>query len=100
MHDEWSQTPPDVDRIAEMNIRFHAVINNASASPPIDQLLVRATHLPILYRVFHVYTPAQTTTALNEHDTIVRAFEARDRDWVESIVRAHILAALPALLPS
>jgi len=100
MHDEWRRTSPDVVRIAEMNMSFHAVLNNASASPPVDQLLVRATHLPILYRVFHVYTHAQTTTALNEHDSIVRALEARDPDWVESIVRAHILAALPALLRS
>ncbi len=98
MHDEWSRSRPDVDRIAELNMHFHAVMNGAAASPPIDHLLARATHLPILFRVFHLYSAAQTATALNEHDTIIQALEAGDPNWVESIIRAHILAALPVLI--
>jgi DNA-binding GntR family transcriptional regulator len=98
MHAEWAGDQPDLDRIAELNTNFHAVINRAAANSAIDQLLARATHLPILHRVFHVYSREQTSTALVEHDTIIRAIESGDPDWVESIIKAHILAALPALL--
>jgi DNA-binding GntR family transcriptional regulator len=98
MHAEWASERPDLDRIAELNTTFHAVINGAAASPAIDQALVRATHLPILHRVFHVYSHEQTSTALNEHDTIIMALESGDPDWVEAIIKAHILAALSALL--
>jgi DNA-binding GntR family transcriptional regulator len=97
MHAEWESESPDLDRIAELNIDFHAGITVA-AGPAVSQLIARAIHLPILHKVFHSYSPFQIATALNEHDTIILALEARDPDWVEAIIKAHILAALPALL--
>lgn len=99
MHQEWDSGNPDLDRIAEFNIDFHGRIT-AAAEPAAGQLLDRAIYLPVLYKVFHSFSPFQITTALNEHDTILMAFEARDPDWVEAIIKAHILAALPALLNS
>jgi len=98
MLDEWQQNNADLDRIAYLNIKFHGLINEAAASPAVDQLLARATHLPLLHRVFHSYSPFQTQTALNEHETIILALEWGDPEWVEATIKSHILAALPALL--
>ncbi|WP_144876074.1 GntR family transcriptional regulator [Microbacterium sp. 1.5R] len=98
MLDEWESDAADLDRVAELNIQFHGLINEAADSPAVDQLLARATHLPLLHRVFHSYSPAETQTALNEHETIIRALEWGDPEWVEATIKGHILAALPALL--
>lgn len=97
MREEWESDGPDLDRIAELNIEFHGTITRL-ANPTDRQLIARSIYLPTLYRVFHSYTPMQVTTALTEHGTIIMALEAGDPDWVEAIIKAHILAALPALI--
>lgn len=92
------ESEPDLNCIAELNIDFHHSISTAVGSERLNQMLSGVVHLPLLYRVFHTFTPAQVAMTLQEHHTILMALEARDADWAESITRAHILAALSSLI--
>ena len=87
----------ELETIADLNADFHETIRVCAGSERLHQMTSAVVHLPLLHRVFHVFTPAEVTMTLAEHHTILRAFEARDPDWAESISRAHILAALHAL---
>lgn len=96
---ERSERPDaDLDVIAELNIEFHQLISAGAGSARLSQLRGRIVHLPLLYKVFHTFTPAQVAMTLQEHHTILMAIEARDPDWAEAITKAHILAALSSLL--
>jgi len=88
----------DLDRIAELNIEFHQLISTGAGSFRLVQMLSRVVHMPLLYKVFHTFTPAQVKMTLLEHHTILMAIDAGDVEWAEAITKAHILAALSSLM--
>lgn len=93
-----AEPEPDLEAIAAANVSFHEQVRQGASSERLLQMTNHVVHLPLLHRVFHLFTPNETATTLTEHHTMLRAFEARDPDWAESITRAHILAALHTLL--
>jgi DNA-binding GntR family transcriptional regulator len=90
----------DLEAIAALNVDFHETIREAAGSDRLHHMTSMVVHLPLLHRVFHVFTVDETEATLAEHHTLIRAFEARDPDWAEAMARAHILAALHALMRS
>lgn len=101
MHRIWHDSAdPDLEEIAELNVEFHETVRECAGSERLHQMTSTVVHLPLLHRVFHVFTREETSRTLAEHHTILRAFEAGDADWAEAITRAHILAAMHALLRS
>jgi len=98
MTERWQGPQPDLVRIAELNIEFHQLISTGAGSMRLVQMLSRVVHMPLLYKVFETFTPAQVTMTLLEHHTILMAIEAGDAEWAEAITKAHILAALSSLM--
>jgi DNA-binding GntR family transcriptional regulator len=92
------EATPDLDRIAQLNVDFHQAITNGVGSERLVRMLSNVVHLPLLFRVFHLFTPEQIDITLQEHHTMLMAFEAGDAQWAESLARAHILGALAVLI--
>ena len=100
MTNERSQPEVDLERIAQLNVEFHDIVRSRAGGQQYRETTAAVIHVPLLHRVFHVFTKEEVVMTLEEHHTMVRAFKAQDQDWAESITRAHILAAMHALLQS
>lgn len=91
-------TASDLDRIAELNARFHGLILEASGSARLTGLMKAVVQVPLVLRTFHHYSPEALRRSLGHHREIVAAFRAGDADWASSVMRSHVLAARAVLL--
>lgn len=95
---ELSKQPVvDLDRIAALNVEFHSTVLLGVGSDRLLQMMTSVVVLPLLYRVFHLMTEVEVDITLQEHHTLLLAFERGDAQWAESVTRAHILGALAVL---
>lgn len=95
---ELGQGTPDLDAMAALNIEFHRSVLRHAGSDRLVQVLSSLVHAPLIYRVFHAYSPQALTRTLLDHSDLISALERRDGDWAASIMRAHIHAGRAALL--
>ena len=82
-----------LDRIAELNSRFHRRIQESVGSPRLSRLLAGLLEAPLILKTFNNYTPDDLQRSAAHHLELVQAFEARDSEWAASVIRSHILAA-------
>jgi DNA-binding GntR family transcriptional regulator len=76
---------------------FHDVILQASRSVSLAQLVATVRRVPLVYRAFYWYAPAQLAAGLREHELVVSALAERDEARAESLMRAHILESLDVI---
>jgi DNA-binding GntR family transcriptional regulator len=86
-----------LERICEINSRFHRELQVAAASPRLSQALASILEAPLVLMTFRNYTPEELLRSASHHLEIVRAIESRDGDWAASVMRSHVLAARQAL---
>jgi DNA-binding GntR family transcriptional regulator len=89
--------PGYLDRISEINNRFHHALQEAAASPRLTRVLSSLIEAPLVRKTFHVYTPEDLTRSAQHHLELCRALELRDADWASSVMSSHIHAARGAL---
>lgn len=85
-------------RVGELNDRFHRLIQQAAASARLAKALAGLIEAPLILRTFGQYSPAELERSADQHLELVRAFEARDPSWAQSIMHAHILGGRAAYL--
>jgi DNA-binding GntR family transcriptional regulator len=78
----------DLREVANVNWRFHRLINVLAASPKL-LACIRTVSLSIP-REYLLEMPEWATRTNGEHAEILSAFEARDLNAVEARVRAHV----------
>ena len=84
--------PPEyIDRIAELNGRFHTLIVIAAASRRLAALLASLVELLLVVRTFHSYTDQELLRSMAHHRELVDALAAGDGRWAASVMRGHIL---------
>jgi DNA-binding GntR family transcriptional regulator len=88
---------PDLDAIAALNIEFHSAILREAGSDRLVQVLSSLVHAPLIYRVFHAYSPEALTRTLLDHSDLIEALDRQDGEWAASIMRSHIHAGRAAL---
>ncbi|MBP2474607.1 DNA-binding GntR family transcriptional regulator [Crossiella equi] len=88
----------DLDQLAELCDRFHAVLAEAAASPRVTALLATAADIPHTLRTFRHHDPAELARTLSHHRELVDALAAGDAAWAECVMRAQVLAAKQVLL--
>jgi DNA-binding GntR family transcriptional regulator len=88
-----ARAPGHLERIAELNSRFHRRLREAAASPRLAHALTTLLDATLVLRTFNDYTPENLVRSAAHHLELVRAIEARDAEWASSVMRAHILAA-------
>jgi DNA-binding GntR family transcriptional regulator len=88
-----------LDRIAELNSRFHRRLQEAAGSPRLMRALAALLEAPLIMKTFLNYTPDDLQRSAAHHLELVQALEARDGEWAASVMRSHILAAKRTLRP-
>lgn len=86
-----------LERIGELNSRFHRRLQDAAGSPRLSRALSALLEAPMIMKTFLKYRPEDLERSAVHHLELVKAIEARDTDWAASVMRSHILAARGAL---
>jgi DNA-binding GntR family transcriptional regulator len=87
-------------RIGELNGQFHRLVQAAAGSGRLTKALAGVIEAPLILRTFGQYTAAELLRSADQHLELTQAFEARDPQWAESIMRSHILAGRATYLRS
>jgi DNA-binding GntR family transcriptional regulator len=86
-----------LERIGELNSRFHRRLQEAANSPRLARALAALLEAPLIMKTFLKYRPQDLERSAVHHLELVRAIESGDPDWAASVMRSHILAARGAL---
>ncbi len=87
------RTPNDYEEISGINTDFHRIISEAAASPRLMAVLQMAVDVGVVVRTYHSYSEADLLRSAKHHRELVDAIRARSRDWAESVMSSHVLAA-------
>jgi DNA-binding GntR family transcriptional regulator len=97
LRESTERRPGYLDRIGEINSRFHHALHDAAASPRLKRALSSLIEAPLVMKTFHMYTPDDLTRSAQHHLELCSALESRDPDWAASVMSSHIHAARGAL---
>lgn len=86
-----------LDRIGEINNRFHRRLQEAAHSPRLGRALASLIEAPLMMKTFNKYTADDLERSAGHHIDLVRALEAHDPDWAAAVMVNHIHAARGAL---
>ena len=87
------RTPADFEAISRANAAFHSRIMAASHSPRLAAMLSLAVNLGLVLRTYQMYSAQDMIRQSRHHHDIAEAIAARDPDWAEAAMTAHVLAA-------
>lgn len=88
-----------LDRIAELNSRFHRRLQEAAGSPRLMRALAALLEAPLVMKTFLNYSADDLQRSAAHHLELVQALAARDGEWAASVMRSHVLAAKRTLRP-
>jgi DNA-binding GntR family transcriptional regulator len=89
----------DLDRVYELNSRFHAgVVQAAGGGASLTGVVGSLVHSVVLYRTLHTFGDEAMERSSRHHLEIVAALRNRDPEWAECVMRSHLLAARAELL--
>lgn len=89
--------PGYLDRISDINNRFHHALQEAAGSPRLRRALSSLIEAPMVMKTFHMYTPDDLTRSAQHHLELCSALESRDPEWAASVMASHVHAARGAL---
>jgi DNA-binding GntR family transcriptional regulator len=87
----------DVDRITELNNRFHQRILEGSKNRRLRSVVSSVVQVPLVWQTFSHYSDADLRRSLAHHHELVAALAAGDPDWAESVMRSHVRGAWNSL---
>jgi DNA-binding GntR family transcriptional regulator len=93
-----SIAPDDVEGLVKENMVFHTTVLDGAGRPRLTEMARNVIELPLVYRVFHWYSPERKQASLHYHEELTSALEARDAERSELVMRAHVLAARETLI--
>lgn len=82
-----------VEAISELNNEFHQLVAANAGSEQLATFLRSLIQVPLVHRTFRRYSHRALQRSMAHHRELVEAFEARDPEWAEAVMLAHILAA-------
>src|SRR5438128_10222816 len=88
----------DVQELVKENLLFHNVILDASSSRRVAELVRKVIELPLVYRSYIWYSVDQRRISAHYHRQITRAFEARDGERAELVMKEHVFEARDILV--
>jgi len=88
----------NLDEVYRLNAEYHATLNGLAGSPVVSTTVGTLIHASVLQRTLHAFDDAAMRRSVNHHLEIVAALRARDGDWAEAVMHAHLLSARASLL--
>ncbi len=98
--DRFAQLLADDDLpalVAENNL-FHDTILQAAGSERLAGMVRQVVALPLVYKSYVWYSPAQASASLHTHRQLVTALEQGDGARAELVMREHVFEARDVLL--
>lgn len=80
----------DLDKIAELNTKFHEVIYNATKSRYLEHVLKDFQFFMKTTRYKSLRSPGRMESALDEHREVLSAFKDKDIDRAVKAILAHV----------
>ncbi|HOO11810.1 MAG TPA: GntR family transcriptional regulator [Bacillota bacterium] len=80
----------DLDRVGELNSKFHDLIFESTNSKPLKQILSDFQYYIGNIRLASLKSPGRAEQSLKEHKAIVEAFKDRDVERGERVLVEHI----------
>jgi DNA-binding GntR family transcriptional regulator len=90
MDEELTKKTPSIQRVTELNIHFHSSILQCSGNERLCQLVGSFVQVPFVYRNYANFDESDFKRSFAQHHEIVEALRARDGEWAESAMRAHL----------
>lgn len=90
---ESSGSPLRFEEIAELNYQFHRGIFEATGDKRLASIMSCIIEVGSTTHTFKNYTKVEVDRSFRHHRELIDAFESRDGDWAESVIRCHIYAA-------
>lgn len=91
------RTPPrgdaDLAALSAGNAAFHRLVMTAARSPRLGAMLSLAVNLGLVLRTYRMYSDHDMIRQARHHHDIAEAIAAREPDWAEAAMAAHIHAA-------
>lgn len=87
------RSPGYLERIADLNSRFHRRLEKTAASTRLQATLATLSSAPLVLQTFRDYDGDDLNRSAHHHMEIVDAIEAHDGDWAASVMHSHIMAA-------
>lgn len=85
--------PGYLERIADLNSRFHQHLLQTAASARLKATLATLSSAPLVLQTFRDYDDDDLNRSAHHHLEIVEAIEAGDGDWAASVMHSHVMAA-------
>ena len=87
------RSPGYLERIADLNSRFHRRLLQVAASARLEATLATISSAPLVLQTFRDYERDDLNRSAHHHLEMVDAIEAGDGGWAESVMHSHVLAA-------
>jgi DNA-binding GntR family transcriptional regulator len=88
----------DREEIFRVNLRFHYTIVEASGVARLANLVRATIELPLVYRSFYLFSPAETELSEGMHRRVTSALTAGDAERAELLMKEHIFEGRDHLL--
>lgn len=85
--------PLDKAALEELNDQFHKELYAASSMPRLTELINTLRQQSVNYRVYDIYTPAETAVLLSHHSAILDAVERNNPELADALIRDHLTMA-------
>jgi DNA-binding GntR family transcriptional regulator len=79
----------DLDRLVDLNYRFHSRITAAARSPRLEKLVSRLHPEYLSYQVVRRYDRERRHQSVREHQAILDALWSRDVEEADRLIRTH-----------
>lgn len=84
---------PDWQEMWRLNNEFHSVFFRHAGNRHLTTAIQAVTRPVVVARTFRTYSKAALARSMRHHRELIDAARARDGEWAEAVMRAHILAA-------
>lgn len=89
----------NVEKLSELDSRFHDIIFEASKSRPLESVLTNFHNFIQRARLVSVKASGRAIHSLEEHQEIYKALEAHDPETAEQVMIKHVESARENLVP-
>ena len=97
--DQPDRLPTELWRnIADLNGEFHRIVMAAIGSERMYSMQLAQLHVPLVLQTYSHYRKSGLQRSFAHHRELIAALEARDPDWAEAVMRAHVFHARAVLL--